>query len=189
MMIRLFKATPEQIRYSCLYFHYAKTIPSCQLGFSCFDNLTFLGVILYGGGANNNLAKKYGLLQGQIMELVRVALNGKQEFPTSKYVALSIKLLHKHKPLVKMLISYADTKQGHKGIIYQATNWIHDGMVDSESAVDPKTGEVKHTRSLHSKYGSIKGFKRVKDMPKHRYIYPFDENLRRELESKAPHFQ
>lgn len=185
MRIRLYNATPEQIRYACLRFHYAKSIPSIQIAFSCFENDLFVGVVAFGGGANNNLAKKYGLVQGQIMELVRVALNDKHKAPTSQYVALSIRLLKKRKPLVKMLISYADTKQGHSGIIYQATNWLYLGESFAESAIDPQTGEIKHTRSLHSKYGSIKGFQRVKDKPKHTYIYPFAESMRREFESRT----
>lgn len=186
--IKLYPATAQQIRFACLKLHYAKTIPSVQVAYSCYEDDHFIGVICFGGGANNNLGKKYGLVQGQLMELVRVALNGKQEHPTSQFVALAMKLLHKRKPLVKLLVSYADTKQGHKGIIYQATNWLYMGVSQAESAIDPQTGEVKHTRSLHSKYGSIKGFQRVKDKPKHIYVYPFNQSLRVELESKAVSF-
>lgn len=188
-MVRLYRATPEQVRLACLRYHYARSIPSSQVAYSCFEDDTFIGVIIFGSGANNNLAKNYRLVQGQILELVRVALNGKQKSPTSKFVALALRLIKKHKPLVKLIVSYADTKQGHSGTIYQATNWIYTGVSISESAIDPEDGKVKHTRSLHSKYGSIKGFARVKDKPKHRYLYPLDTNLRQELESKAVPFQ
>lgn len=188
--INLVKARPEQIRFACMFLHYAKTVPSVQLAFACYEDGKFVGVVCFGGGANNNLSKKYNLVQGQLMELVRVALinQSDREYQTSKYVALAIKLLHKRKPLVKLLVSYADTNQGHKGSIYQATNWLYMGKSYAESAIDPETGEIKHTRSLHSKYGSIKGFKRIKDKPKHIYLYPFDKHMRVELESKAVSF-
>lgn len=188
--IRLYPATAAQIKYSCLYLHYAKTIPSVQVGYACFDDDKFVGCICFGSGANNNLGNKYGLLQGQIMELVRVALipQSDRAYQTSRYVALAMKLLKHDKPLVKLLVSYADTKQNHKGIIYQATNWLYMGKSYNESAIDPETGEIKHTRSLHSKYGSIKGFTRVKDKPKHIYLYPFEKRMRQELESKAVPF-
>lgn len=172
-----------------MFFHYAKTVPSVSVAFACYEDDVFIGTVCFGVGANNNLGKKYGLVQGQLMELVRVALNGTQKAPTSQYVALAMKLLHKRKPLLKLLVSYADTKQGHKGIIYQATNWLYMGKSYAESAIDPETGEVKHTRSLHSKYGSIKGFERVKDKPKHTYVYAYEKTMRQELESKAVPFQ
>lgn len=170
-MIELAKATSNQIRYSCKNYHYANKVPSVQIAYSCYEDNEFIGVIIYSGGANNNLAKKFNLVQGQIMELVRVALNGKQKSPTSKFVAISMKLIKKHKPLVRLLVSYADTAQNHKGTIYKATNWQFDGESLAESVIDPETGEVVHARSMHSKYGSIKGFTRVKDKPKLRYIY------------------
>jgi hypothetical protein len=172
-----------------MLYHYARTVPSQQLSFACYENDVFIGVICYGGGANNNLAKSLNLHQGQIMELVRVALNGKQVAPTSKFVALSMKLIKKYKPLVKALVSYADTAQNHVGTIYQATNWIYTGESIAERHVDPETGKAVHSRSLHSKYGTVKGFTRVKDKAKLRYIYCFDKDMRRELEVKALPYQ
>jgi hypothetical protein len=190
MKIELKIATAKQVSYACMFLHYAKTVPSVQVAFACYEDDVFKGVVCYGGGANNNLGKKYGLVQGQLMELVRVALvaQSQRHYQTSKYVALSMRLLQKKKSLLKLLVSYADTKQGHKGGIYQATNWLYMGKSYAESAIDPETGEIKHTRSLHSKYGSIKGFERVKDKPKHIYVYSFDKTMRQELESKAVSF-
>ena len=147
--IKLYPARADQIRYACMFLHYAKSVPSVQTAFACYENGRFIGVICFGIGANNNLAKKYHLVQGQLMELVRVALDNTHSAPTSQYVALAMKLLHKRKRLVKLLISYADTKQGHKGIIYQATNWLYMGKSYAESAVDPEDGKVKHARTLH----------------------------------------
>ena len=64
------------------------------------------GVICYGGGANNNLSKSFGYVPGEVLELERVALNGKQEY-TSQAVAMSLKKLHEVNPLVKIVVSYA----------------------------------------------------------------------------------
>lgn len=189
--IKLYKATPQQLRFACLNFHYAKAVPTTQISFSCFENDQFIGVIAYGGGANNNSAKSFGLATGQILELVRVALNGKQTVPTSKFVATSMKLVRKHKPLVKLLVSYADiTNQGHKGIIYRATNWIYLGQRHTNKGAYYKiNGKIVHGRSARAKYGHVSkfpaGWEHVDSMSKHLYAYPFDKDLRRELESKA----
>jgi hypothetical protein len=170
------KATPNQVRYACLNYHYAKSVPTVQLAFSCYEDDKFIGVIAYSGGANNNLSKRYGLLQGEVLELVRVALNGKQKSPTSKFVAVSIKLVKKYKPLAKLLVSYADkTNQGHKGIIYKASNWQYDGLsVSGKDAHYMVNGKLIHGRSMRAKYGSKDKFppyEEVFGLEKHRFIY------------------
>lgn len=125
--MRLTIATHNAIKYACLHFHYAKAIPVNTLGYNVYNKKNeWCGVILYGIGANNNIGKEYNLLQGSVLELVRVALNGKQEC-TSQAVAMSLKQLHKDCPLVKLVVSYADCDQSHLGTIYQATNWVYVG--------------------------------------------------------------
>ena len=122
--MKLTKATPKAIKYACTNFHYSKSVPTVQYAYNVYNNNNeWCGVIVFGGGANNNLAKSFNLKNGEVLELERVALNGKQE-QTSKAVALAIRLLHKENPIVKMLVSYADHRQKHTGIIYKATNWI-----------------------------------------------------------------
>ena len=132
---------------------------------------------------------------GQIAELVRVALNGKQEC-TSKAVALSLKRFKKDNPLVKLLVSYADEEQGHKGIIYQATNWYFVGDSFATYYKDPKTGKRVHQRDA-SVSGYIKAFGKVKKchkkddlitvkaLAKHKYLYPLDKKMRKLCQSLA----
>jgi len=51
------------------------------------------------------------------------------------------------------LVSYADENQGHRGYIYQATNWIYTGR----SAPERKfyiDGKEVHRRTLNSRYGT-----------------------------------
>ena len=50
----------------------------------------------------------------------------------------------------KLILSYADTKQGHDGVIYKATNFIHLGMT-SESRALVADGEIYHARMLTKK--------------------------------------
>ena len=126
--MKLEKASYKAVSFACLNFHYAKSIPVNTFGYSVFnDNNEWCGVVLYGTGANNNLASQYKLNQGNVIELVRMALNGKQE-STSKALSLSLKLIKKDLPLCKLIISYADKDQNHNGTIYQATNWYYVGQ-------------------------------------------------------------
>ncbi len=188
--MRLEKASYKAVKYACLKFHYAKTVPVTNISYSVFNNKNeWCGVICYGLGANFALGRAYGVVSGQFLELTRMALNGKQE-STSKAMAISIKLLKKHKPLVKVLISYADKGQKHLGIIYQATNWMF--VDESKSSGWEVFYENKwwHNRSIIARMNKeeIKNIIKRKKSGKYKYIYPLTKELReRCLELKKPY--
>ena len=187
--MRLEKASYNAVKYACLKFHYAKTVPVTNISYSVFNNNNeWCGVICYGLGANFALGKAYGVVSGQFLELTRMALNGKQE-STSKAMAISIKLLKKHKPLVKVLISYADKGQDHLGIIYQATNWIFVEQTDSSGIEVFYKGKWRHSRILGSvSKNEINKIQKRKKSGKYKYIYPLTKELRtRCLELKKPY--
>ena len=92
--MRLEIASYKAVKYACLNFHYAKSVPVNTFGYSVFnDNNEWCGVILYGLGASPYVSQSLGMKQGQAADLVRVALNGKQN-NVSKPLALSIRLFH-----------------------------------------------------------------------------------------------
>jgi len=157
--MRLEKASHKAIKYACMNFHYAKAVPVNVIGFNVFNKQNeWCGCILYGSGANNNLPKPYGMVSGQVLELVRMALNGKQE-STSKAMALSLKLLPKILPLCNIVVSYADIDQNHYGTIYQATNWYYTG----ETNIGMRTGFIINGKKTHNKTVHSKGIKQSLD--------------------------
>lgn len=176
------KASYKAIRYACMNFHYSKAVPLSQCAYSVFNSKNdWCGVIIYSIGANNSIAKPFGLNQGQVCELVRVALNGLQE-NTSKALSISIKLLKKDNPLLKLIISYADPFQNHVGIIYQATNWIYIGKMGSQPDEYIYQNKRFHGRSFRKQFGSHtkyinKGLVIVKGSDKHKYCYPLCEEI------------
>jgi hypothetical protein len=194
--MRLEIASHKAIKYACLNFHYAKAVPVNTFGYSVFNqNNEWCGVILFGSGANNNLANQYKLKQGNVIELVRIALNSKQE-STSKALSLSLKILKKNLPLVKLIVSYADKDQNHYGIIYQATNWLYTGtsMLDSTDSSWIIKGKRYHGRIISDwvkEKGGLNGLTRKEFLTKYydkdakeyitkgkiKYIYPLDKSL------------
>lgn len=194
--MRLTIANAKAIRYACLKFHYAKSVPSVQYGFNIYnDNNEWCGVICYGSGATPNLGKPFGLAQGEILELVRVALNGKQK-TTSECLASSLRMLKKINPVVKIIVSYADVDQNHSGIIYQATNWIYLGKENegTRSAFIIK-GKKIHPRTVAT-YGIKQSIEQVRKhidpnakefytKGKHKYIFVFDKKLRKKWIAKS----
>lgn len=171
-------------------YHYAQRLPAQPMvGFSCFNDAgDWCGVIVYNNGIGN-IEKPFGVAKGNVCELARVALNGKQE-ATSRYVATSLRLLKKQNPLIEAVVSYADTDQGHEGTIYQATNWTFVSRHKTgDEFIDPKTGKSVHSRS-HSPTGFNKQFGvrkrvvktssllRVKKGPKNKYVFPFSKRMK-----------
>lgn len=176
--MKLTKASNKAIRHACTHYHYSKSVPVNPFAFNVFNDLgEWCGCILYSLGANPNLGKPYGLYNGQVIELTRMALNGKQE-STSKALALSIKLLKKYLPLVKMIISFADANQNHIGTIYQATNWYYTGKGKSTPEYY-LNGRWIHQRQLGSLGYKVtwagKNLKTRQCLDKYRYLFPLDK--------------
>lgn len=179
--MRLEIASSKAIKYACLNFHYAKSIPNVSIAYSVFNNKNeWCGVICYGVGANQYISNEFNLNKGEVCELLRVALNGKQE-NVSKSLSISLRLLKKHAPLIKLVVSYADNNQNHFGTIYQATNWYYIGEYANERGI-MLNGKLTHRRSINSKYktNGIEWLKKNVDAKaeviigkcKFKYIYP-----------------
>jgi hypothetical protein len=174
--MKLEKASSKAIKYACLNFHYAKAVPTYSIGYSVFENNIWCGVVLFGGGASVNMPAKFNLRNGQYLELNRMALNGKQS-STSKVLSIAIKLIKKECPTVRMLFSYADKGQEHKGIIYQATNWYYIENIQSSGTEYLLNGIWKHDRGRYNWGVDFKKLPKRKKAGKHKYIYPLDKSL------------
>ena len=193
--MKLEKASYKAIKYACLNFHYAKAVPVNFFGYSVFnDKNEWCGVIVYGNGANHHIGSPYGLKQGEVIELVRVALNGKQEF-TSKAVAMSLKLIKKDLPLCKLVVSYADLDQNHIGTIYQATNWYFVGisnenkksksfLINGKKVHSKTVADICKRRGLPMTIENIKNVYKTDDVEyyitkgKIKYLYPLCDETR-----------
>lgn len=198
--MNLTRATYKAVRYACLHFHYAKAVPVSPLAYNVFnDDGEWCGVIVYSYGANNNIGTQYNLKQGEIVELVRVALNGKQEH-TSQAVSMSLKQLHKDAPCVRLVVSYADKDQNHLGTIYQATNWLYVGDVmnkqhDSSWIVNGKRYHGRIISEWVKKHGGLKGLTRAEFIRKYydinatpfvtngkrKYLMPLDKRVKKQI--------
>ncbi len=188
--MKLERASQEAVRFAVEHYHYSHNCSSALTGvsYSVFnDKNEFCGVISYAKGANPNYGKRYNLAQGEVMELVRVALNGKQE-STSKAVSISIKLLKKDRPMLKLLISYADKAQNHFGTIYQATNWYF--IEESKSSTEEFliNGKWRHSRIVGSLNIRRDTIPRRRGSGKYKYVYAFTPELKELFEKlKKPY--
>lgn len=181
--MKLYPASRMAVEYALMKFHYAKTIVNPMVAFTVMtDDDQFCGVICYGVGGAPHLGDEFGLYPGRWIELQRVALNGLHG-STSQAIGISLKLLHKARPCIKLVVSYADKMQGHKGIVYQATNWKYLGVQAKgvKKYFDPVKGVFVHQRGI--KKGKL--YDISKTLGKHKYVYSFDKKLDEMLKLKS----
>lgn len=145
-------ASFEAAKFACENWHYSQVIPVGKLvKVGAWEDKKFIGVVLFGRGANNNMLKPYGLTADEGCELVRIALNT-HKTPVSKIMAIAIKFLKKSNNKLRLVVSYADADQDHHGGIYQATNWIYTGLKNAGTmGAFLVHGKKMHPKSVHSK--------------------------------------
>lgn len=184
-------ATYEAAKYACENWHYSKCVPVNKLvKIGAWEDDRFIGVVVFGYGTSPKISESYGLGFFDVCELVRVAMRDHLT-PISKILSISLRFLKKSCPEIKLVVSFADQNQGHHGGIYQATNWIYSGET-SESVITFYKGKKVNQMTLrHLK--KRKDFKKEfvkteKAKPKHRYLMPFDNNVRIKVEKlKKPY--
>ena len=189
--MKITKGTYKGAEYACLTFHYAHAVPTCQHIYNVWnDQDEWCGVIIYGSGATPHIADCFDKWHGQVLELVRVALNGKQGHGnTSTAVAMTLKAIKREAPWVDLIVSYADIDQDHVGTLYQATNWIYTGVKNADSrGAFIVFGKKTHPKSIYSKgwKQSLLWLRENVDpnaeefitKGKHKYLYPMTKEMR-----------
>lgn len=170
----------QAARYAVKHWHYSKSLSASKNVFlGVWESGVFIGAVVFGRGANNNLHKPFSLDMTECVELTRVALN-KHDSQVSRILSIATGMLKRINPGVRLIVSYADPNEGHVGKIYQAANWVYTGTVK----VTPKyllAGRWVHARQADSMRGTVVGLDK-KPMPdKHRYLYPLDRAMRRQI--------
>lgn len=181
--LRLDWIDAKAARMACQRWHYSRTMPmnkSARIG--VWEGGAFIGAIIYGLGASPSLGKPYGLGIFEICELTRVALRA-HEHPVSRMLAISIRMIRKAFPGIRLIVSFADQRRDHHGGIYQATNWIYAGETTPAKMIELPDGELVDLRRFnghgHNASKPIPpGAREVKVPPKYRYLMPLDGEMR-----------
>jgi len=161
--------------------HYARRLCPISYAFGAFDGDNLIGVCTYGTPLSSTL--RNGICgeewADKVLELNRLCCESRKNL-ASYIVSKSINLL----PKPKIVVSYADSGQGHFGIVYQASNFIYTGL--SAMFKDPMVKGMEHKHHttigdegrghksriefLRNKYGSDNVYY-IERNRKHRYIY------------------
>ena len=176
LLVVVLQIKPTETYQWLLEKHYAKRIPQIMHAFGLYVDNTLKGVVTYGIPASPALCmgicgKEYS---DKVLELNRLCLLENNKNESSFLVSNSIKLL----PKPTIVVSYADTSQGHVGYVYQATNFVYTGLSAQRVDWTIKGMEHKHSKtisdgmtleSIKEKYGD--DFYYTERSRKHRYIF------------------
>ena len=191
-VLRIDWATHEAAKYACLNWHYSKSLPvgkTVKVG--AWENMRFIGVVIFAYGANNNIGKPYGLQQVECCELVRVALRDHAS-PVSRIISIAIRFLKKSNDGLRLIVSFADPSHGHHGGVYQAGGWIYSGDSDEKIDFIAPGGKRLLSRQV-SESGFVRQFGKMTRTPKrsectpvhlpgkHRYLMPLDDAMRAKI--------
>lgn len=155
----------EDIKEWLLKRHYALRLPSISFTYGLVVAREIKGICTFGVPASPSLCK--GICgkdyKDLVLEFNRLCIEEDMPRNSASYlIGRSIRQL----PSPRILVSYADTGQGHIGYVYQATNWLYTGL--TKARTDIFTGGMKHSRH-YDKDGNYS--KRQSRTAKHRYIY------------------
>lgn len=185
----------EAAKHAVTWWHYSGSMPTGKLmKFGVWERGEFIGVVLYGRGVIYRIGDQFGLDQTEVCELVRVALR-EHETPVTRIVAITLRMLRRACPGLRLVISFADPNHGHHGGIYQAGNWTYLGLPSARNAFMMICGELMHSRSAGSKFGtgSMRWIRehvdpnahRVEEQSRYKYAMPLDPRMRRQIEVLA----
>jgi hypothetical protein len=134
--------------------HYAKRFPSVSYAFALYRDGVIVGVVTYGTPASSPLRKGIAGKENahRVLELNRLCLRDNLKNEASQLIAGSIKML----PARKIIISFADTEQGHRGIVYQACNFTYHGLSAKRTDWKVKGKEHLHGQTIADEFRGVK---------------------------------
>lgn len=146
--------------------HYLHRKPNISHAFGLYWNDRLVGVVTFGVPASRHLQISVCRDQpGLVLELNRLwvsdALGRNTE---SWFVSRALRMLP-----TAIVVSYADTKQGHVGYIYRALSFRYAGWTDMERKT-PRYDYIPHDPSQHTREAFRSGYShRVRRLPKVKY--------------------
>lgn len=148
----------ERVHYS------GKLVLNSNLHIGVFYGGTLHGAMQFGSPLDKR--KVLPLVNGtqwhQMMELNRMAFDDTlPRNSESRALAIAMKLLRKHAPQVKWILSFADATQCGDGTIYRASGFVLTAIKKNSELLQAPTGDIFHTVSLNARSSKMQ-IKRAK---------------------------
>lgn len=199
MSLRIDWCGHDAAKHAVMNWHYSKKMPSGKNAYlGVWENERYRGAMIFGqGGGSGADGRRFGLKErGEVVELVRVALT-RHETHVSRLLSISCRMIKKRFPGIRVVVSFADPAQGHRGGIYQAAGWSFLGRSAPGKKYLDACGKWHHERDVNEsgvrwKFGSPRKSNKKSSMVrcvtvpgKYRYALGLDEEMRKVLASMA----
>jgi len=180
--------------------HYSHSWTTCKHAIGLLKDDCVVGVAVYGNPVGRLAAQSISpfVKENEVLELTRLwVADSEGKNSESWFLGKTFDWIKKHDNQIRVLLSYTDPSQGHKGTIYQATNWLYQGDVRGTEYFLYKIGNKHmHPRTAFSTYGTNDIVELKKIIPnietiileqKLRYIYILDKKNRNHIISTLKH--
>jgi hypothetical protein len=139
--------------------HYSgKVVQNSQIHIGVFYQGKLEGALQFGPSLDKR--KMLGLVEGtkwnEFVELNRLAFTDVlPRNSESRAIAVAMRILRKHAPHLKWVVSFADATQCGDGTIYRASGFVLTGIKETKELVSLPSGEIKHRTALNTNYGLV----------------------------------
>ena len=180
MSVTEYTVTPITIQEATPFvenWHYSKNTNglATRYCFGLFRGSEMTGCMIYAYLGMARGWKKYGEVETDVVELRRLCcIDDTPKNTESYFIAKTIKWL-KAETDCKVVVSYADTMQGHVGTIYHASNFYHLGMTAKGRSIKIKGNDrLYHEKTIRTYYQPVNGERRLK---------PYAQKIKEQLEN------
>lgn len=146
--------------------HYSgKVVQNSNLHFGAYLDNILHGVLSFGSPLDKRkvLPLVNGTLWNEMLELNRMALDDYlPKNSESRVISVCMKLIKKHYPHIKWVLSFADGTQCGDGTIYRASGFNLVLIKENKDLFVDENGDIVHSmtikssKKLRSKYGTFK---------------------------------
>lgn len=129
--------------------HYTRSCHNGPMCWGLFEGRRMVGVIAFATPSSEAVrASVFGPEhKDKVTELHRLFIeDGTPKNTESWFISRALRLLVSRKPEIRAVISFADSTEGHRGVIYQATNALFCGTTGRSRFYRDQEGRLRHPR-------------------------------------------
>jgi GNAT superfamily N-acetyltransferase len=120
------------------------------LDIGCYVNMELIAVARFASPHRKEIATSIGYEQSDVLELSRFCIHPKYQKKNlgSWFLARCEMVVRNERKAIKCLVSFADATHNHTGIIYRASNWKLERIVEPNYWYVNEDGWIKHKKTL-----------------------------------------